>query len=178
MNDRVKPRPWRTLAFWAFCLSGVSTVIAGLAATFTGFQYRDSHRALFVTPHVDFETEDDPDYPPMGLAIENEGPGPAVIKTLTLYVDRVAMKDTDEALEYGKINSDVVDYFTLDPGDTMALGEKDWLLRYVKPPRKKIKQKDIDDFAEFLDEHVTVYVEYCSVMGNCTSRCSINGRCQ
>jgi hypothetical protein len=176
MSNGVKAPPWhRTAAFWISC---AWLVVAVAAAAFTGLQWRDAHYALFVKPHVDFDTEYDPAVMPMGLAIINEGPGPAVVKSLTYYVDRKPVKDYEEALQYGKINDDIVDYFELEPDDTLAVGEKDWLLKYIKPHGKKIKQKDVEDFADFLDQHVAVHVEFCSVMGVCSERCSTKGRCE
>jgi hypothetical protein len=169
-------RWYRTAAFW---ISVCALVVAVVSAGFTGLQWYDAHNALFVRPHVDFETEDDSDTPPMGIAIINEGPGPAVIKSLTYFVDRKPVQGGyTEALDYGKINSDIVDGFDFDPDDTMAVGKEEWLLRYIKPHGKKIKQKDIDDFADFLDFHIAIYVEFCSVMGVCGNTCSTKGWCK
>jgi hypothetical protein len=167
----------RNPAFWISCLS---LIIAALSAAFTGLQWREAHKQwLFsVKPHVDFDTEDDPDTPPVGIAINNAGPGPAIIKAITYYVDRKQVKDYQEALDYGKVNTDVVNYIEFDPGDTLPVGEKDWLIRYQKPHGGKAKQKDLDNFVDFIDQHIAIKVSFCTITEDvCFEKCSTKGRC-
>lgn len=56
-------------------------VISLGAVAFTGLQRWEAHTQLFlsVKPSVDFYTGNDPDSPPIGIAISNSGPGPATI---------------------------------------------------------------------------------------------------
>ena len=51
---------------------------------------------LSTKPHVDFYIEDDPDEPPVGIAVKNAGPGPATMKSVTFFVDKKVVKDTDK----------------------------------------------------------------------------------
>jgi hypothetical protein len=178
MSNGTKGPPWyRNSALWVSC---ASLVVAGLSAAFTGLQWREAHNQwLFsVKPHVDFDTEDDPDVPPVGIAVNNAGPGPAIVKSVTYYVDRRPVKDYNQAVEYGKINAEIVGYFELEPGDTLAVGEKDWLLQYRKPRGGKVKQKDLDNFLEFIDQRVTIKVSFCTLTEDlCWEKCSTKGRC-
>jgi hypothetical protein len=74
-------------------------VISLVAVFFTGLQWWEAHTQLLlaVKPSVDFYTADDPDSPPVGIAISNAGPGPAIIKSVTFYVDRKSVRDAEEA---------------------------------------------------------------------------------
>lgn len=179
MTDPATPRPWyRPTGSW---LSVISLIIALASAGFAGLLWHEAHNQLLLSirPHVDFDTEDDTDILPVGIAIQNAGPGPAIIKSLTCYVDRKRVTDYKEALEYGKINEDIIDYFEFDPDDAIEVGGKYWLLRYMKPRHARVSQKDLDDFADFIDQHVAVEVSFCSAMGNeCWTKCSIKDRCQ
>src|SRR5215469_16115921 len=94
----VSPRLTGILAIVSFVLSIVSTLVAGASAVFTGLQWHDARDALMLQtkPHVDFETDSDPDSPPIGIAITNAGPGPALIKSVTFYVDHTAFKTAED----------------------------------------------------------------------------------
>jgi hypothetical protein len=175
--------PWyRTLTGWLSC---ASLLISVAVAAFTWLQWREMHNDwLFkVKPHVDFDAEDDPDLPPVGLELSNGGPGPALIKSVRWYVDRKPVRDSAEALEYGKINSDIVAYIEFDPDDTLAVGDKVWLMQYRKPHGGKKKgsqkdEKDLNDFLDFIDYHVAVKVHYCTVTEDpCWDKCSTKDRC-
>jgi hypothetical protein len=68
-------RPHHDTGRAAWSWSNVGTVasilIALAAAGFTGLQWREAHNQtlLQLKPHVDFDTQDDPDAPPVGIAI-------------------------------------------------------------------------------------------------------------
>jgi hypothetical protein len=181
MSNGTKARPWyRTATGW---FSVASLVVALCAAGFTGLQWREAHNQLLlsVKPHITFDTEDDPDSPPVGISISNAGPGPAIIKSVTYYVDRKPVRDYSEAMEYGRINSDIVDYIEFEADDTLAASEKDWLIQYRKPhgTKKAAKdQKDLDTFVDFIDYHLAVKVHYCTAIEDvCSEKCSTKDRC-
>jgi hypothetical protein len=178
-NEDELPRHPRRGVYWQKAIPIVSLAISLGAVAFTALQWREAHNQLLLAmkPSVDFDTEDDPDEPPAGLAISNAGPGPAIIKSLTYYVDRKQVRDVSEALDYGKVNTDQVSYFELDPDDTLAVGEKDWLLKYHGLHGSKFKQKDLDAFVDFIDQHLAVEVSFCSLTGECSTKCSTKGRC-
>jgi hypothetical protein len=153
--------------------SSVST--AGI----TFMQWREAHSQLTYSmkPLVDFDTEDDGDEPPVGIAIENIGTGPAKIKSITYYVDRKPVKDYNEAAEYGKLNPDQTTFwdFDTDNDDTLGVGQKYWLFRHRK--RGKEDQKELDKFVDFIDHNLAIEVQFCSILGECWKKCSTKDRC-
>ena len=164
--------PWHT---W------VPIVISLGAVAFTGLQWWDTHIHVLLSlkPSVDFYIGDDPDSPPVGIAITNAGPGPAVIKSVTYYVDRKSVRDAEEAgTTYGHLSGVELDYVEFDPDDTLAVGQKEWLINYRKPHGSKINQKTIEKFADFIDQNLAVEVTFCPIMGNCSTKCSTKGRCR
>jgi hypothetical protein len=90
--------PLPTAAFWRNIAPVASIGIVLAAAVFSGLQWLDARDQAFLTtkPHVDFDTEDDSDQPIVGIAIMNAGPGPALIKSVSFYVDRKPVADADE----------------------------------------------------------------------------------
>lgn len=155
-------RPWYlTVTGW---FSVVSLIVALGAAAFTGLQWHDAHNQLLLSmkPSVDFDTEDDPDTPPVGIEIRNAGPGPAVVKSLTYYVDR----EVSQRLEN----------FKFQPDDTLAVNENEWLVKHSKYHGKEDKH-EVDKFADFIDQQVGVEVVYCSIAGECWKKCSTIDRC-
>jgi hypothetical protein len=159
----------------------LSIVIALVAAGFTGLQWRETHNQVLLTlkPHVDFDTEDEPDFPPVGIAIINEGPGPAVVKSLAFFVDGKRVKDLSEAEALGKISQDQVRYMEFEPYDVIPAGEKDWLVQYRKPRGGKANPKDAAHFADFIADHLAIEVKFCSVADEtaCWTKCSAKDRC-
>ena len=72
----------------------------------------------------------------------NAGPGPAAIKAITFYVDRKPVADADEmGRTYAKLPAAELDYQIMEPGDTLAVGEKIWLISYRKPRGGKVNQQ-------------------------------------
>jgi hypothetical protein len=173
---------WRTVTFWQSSGTVLSILIAVAAAGFTGMQWYEARNALLLSTrlHVDLDTEDDPDEPPVGIAVTNAGPGPAVIKSVTFYVDRKSVRDADEAgRTYASLSASELGYSELEPGDTLAFGEKVWLIQYRKPRGNKINQKNIEKFADFVDQHLAIEVTFCSAIREdvCWTKCSTKGRC-
>jgi len=89
-QPRHRPVAWRT---W------LPIVISLGAAGFTGLQWWEAHTdaRLAIKPSVDFYIGDDPVEPPVGIAITNAGPGPAIIKAIQFYVNRMPVRDADDA---------------------------------------------------------------------------------
>lgn len=164
---------------WRTAGTVMSILIAVAAAGFTGLQWYEAHQQLLLSmkPSVDFDTEDDPESPPIGIAIRNEGPGPAIVQSLKYHVDRKQVKDLAEAATDGNISSDQIDSFEFDPDDTLAVGEKEWLVKYHKPRGGQANPKDADHFADFINQRLAIQVEFCSVMGDCWIKCSKKDQC-
>ena len=153
-------------------------VISLAAALFTGLQWRETHNqlALSMKPAVDFDTADDPDDPPVGIAISNAGPGPAVIKSVEFYVDRKPVKDAEEAAQRGQLDVEQLNAFEFDEGDTLAVGQKEWLFRYRKT--SKPDEAQAARYADFVGGRLGIEAEFCSVLGDCWIKCSTRGRCE
>jgi hypothetical protein len=136
------------------------------------------HVLLSIKPSVDFYIGNDPDSPPIGIAITNAGPGPAVVKSVKFYVDRKLVQDAEEAgTTYGHLSEAELDSYEFDPDDTLAINEKEWLINYRKPRNGKNNQKNLEKFADFIDQNLAVEVSFCSIMGDCWTKCSTKGRC-
>jgi hypothetical protein len=118
---------WRNVTFWHSSGTVLSILIALAAAGFTGMQLLEARNQLLLStkPHVDFDTESDPDKPPVGIAINNAGPGPALINSVNFYVDRKPVQDADEAgRTYAKLSASEFDAEIIEPNDTLGVGEK------------------------------------------------------
>lgn len=130
---------------------------------------------LSVRPLIVFDTEDDPDDFPFGLSIENRGAGPAIIKSIRYYVNRVSFTDIDSAVAAAHLNSDQTEYKTFDADDPLGAGEVEWLVYRLK--RYSKDHAEANRFADFLDYRLGVEVEYCSLLAECWKKCSTPGRC-
>jgi hypothetical protein len=173
---------WRNIAFWQTGGTVLSLFIALAAAAFTGMQWYENREALLLStkPHVDFDIEDDPAELPVGIAINNGGPGPATIKSVIFYVDRKPVQDADEvAKTYAKLGDNEYTYNEFDPDDTLAVNEKVWLIEYRKPRGGKINEQKLGKFADFIDQNLAIQVTFCSTIREevCWTKCSAKGRC-
>jgi hypothetical protein len=141
MANGAEFRPWyRTATGW---FSVVSLIVALGAAAFTALQWQDAHNQLLLSmkPAVEFDTEDDADAPPVGVEITNAGPGPAVIKSVTYFVDRKSVKDWPEAADYAKLDAAQIQIFRFEPDDTLAVNENEWLVKHSKYHGKEDKKE-------------------------------------
>jgi hypothetical protein len=168
---------------WRNAAPIASIVIALAAAAFTGLQWLETRDQAFLTtkPHVNFDIENDPDQPTVGIAITNAGPGPASIKAITFYVDRKPVADADQmGQSYAKLSPAELDYQIMEPDDTLAVGERVWLISYRKPRGGKINQANKSGFADFIEKSAAIEVEFCSVIREhaCWTKCSDKGRCR
>ena len=130
---------------------------------------------LATKPHVDFDIEDDSDEPMVGIAIKNAGPGPAVIKAITFYVDRKPVADADDmGRTYAKLPAAELHYQIMEPGETLEVGETVWPISYRKPRAGKVNQATKAAFGDFLDKSAAIEIEFCSVIREteCWTKCS------
>jgi hypothetical protein len=126
-------------------------------------------------PSINFTTAEDEDDPPVGISIENAGPGPALIKSVTWYVNKQPFKDVDKAMKLDDFPN--VHSLELEQGDTLGVGETDWLVRYVKKPHGTAEENELDNYIDELDK-TAVKVEFCPVTGaDCGEKCSTAGLC-
>lgn len=169
------------VAFWREWRVCVPIAISILAAVFTGLQWREAHqqRGFQLKPLVNFYTEDGEDQSTVGVSITNNGPGPAIIKSITYFVDRKLVRDVDEAVQYGKLNQDIVRVIQYDEDDALASGRTEWLIsRSTKAAAKsKMDREELDRFLDFIDEKLGIEITYCSIDDECGKKCSTKGRC-
>jgi hypothetical protein len=169
--------------FWRNLAPAAAIFISLAVAVFSGLQWLAMRDQVFLTtkPHVDFDVEDDSDEPMVGIAITNAGPGPATIKAITFYVDRKPVADADDmGRTYAKLPAAELDSQIMEPGDTLAVGEKVWLINYRKPRGGKVNQATKAAFGDFLDKSAAIEIEFCSVIREteCWTKCSDKGRCR
>jgi hypothetical protein len=132
---------------------------------------------LSMKPSVDFEIADDPDDLPVGIDIQNSGPGPAVIKSITYYVDKKVVGEVSKLVDFENLEN--VPTYDFDNGDTLAVGEHHWLLSYKSKPQGRDDQKKFDGFVDLIDHHLAAEVEFCPVLpGDCFTKCSTKGWCK
>ena len=169
---------------WATAITAIVAVYGAGLSTLVFYDQRNEARSLLLLstkPHVDFQIENDPDQLPVGIAVKNAGPGPADIRSVTFYVDRKPVADAEEAGNtIGKLSLSELDYEIFDPDDTLAVGETAWLIRYRKPRGGKINQKNLEHFADFVDQNLAIEIQFCSTIREdlCWTKCSTKGRCQ
>jgi hypothetical protein len=161
-----------------FLLPTVAVVISLFALYFSWQQSHDIHNQLLLSmkPSLNFMVAEDADDLPVGISIENAGPGPARIKSITWFVDRKPFDDVNKAMDL----ESMVDVHSLeiDEGDTLGVGETDWLLKYSKKPHGREEEEEINNFIDRID-HTAVEVEFCPVLGNeCGKKCSTKGWCE
>jgi hypothetical protein len=92
-------------------------------------------------------------------------------------VDRKLATDLAQVIDLAGLSE--VHYTDLDPGDTLAVGEKEWILKYTKKPRTKADEKELEELSNSIDQHVAVRVEFCPVLSDeCGKKCSKEGWCE
>jgi len=156
-------------------VSWIALGISSLALCISAFQAWQTrrHDRLSVRPLIDFTYEVDGRERNVGLAMENVGLGPAVIRSITIYVDRKAVKDWYEAADYGNFKEhDLLKTFELDKDSVLKIGET--MLLFGRDTRNKM---DLDRFIDFVDQRLAVSITFCSIDDECQTRCSIEGRC-
>lgn len=158
----------------------VSMVSLYISHQQSGLSYRQLE--LSTKPSVDFITANDPEAPPIGLAISNSGPGPARIVWIHYYVDRKLVRDLTEAVDYGKLSKDHFEEMEFEEDDTLAVNDKTWLFKYHR--RGKSDSSEANKFADFVDKNLSAKVRFCSIMADndssptlCWEKCSAKERC-
>jgi hypothetical protein len=160
-------------------LPWLAVVISLIALLFSGLQWRESHSQLLLSmkPSVDFELLDDPDDLPVTINIQNSGPGPAIIKSITYYEDKKVIGDIDKLLNYRDLST--IQKYEYEEGDTLAVGEHHFLLSQKSKPRGKEEKKMLDEFVDLIDHHLAIEVVFCPVLpGDCFTKCSTKGWCK
>jgi len=145
-------------------------IISMFVSAYQAYETRH-HDGLSMRPMLTFYYNTD-DEPVVGLSLENDGLGPAILKSIVIYVNRVPVKDWDKAIDDGKINNDYVHETDFDKNDVLPAGRSEFVLSYLTKDRKGLKR-----FMEFVDKHLAVSINYCSINGECQTKYSSEGRC-
>jgi hypothetical protein len=145
-----------------------------IAVIFSGLQWYEAHqqKRLQNRPLVGFYIEDDINEPKKGLAIENHGTGPAVVKAVRYFVDGSLIDDSAKILRHGQLDPDQDFGFFLEEGDALGVGQRVWLIDYRTKNPKEMRR-----FVEFLGERINMEIEFCSIDSECWTRCSTKGAC-
>jgi hypothetical protein len=159
-------------------LSWVAIFISVGAAVLSGLQWWESHQSLQLSmrPSVSFEVVvDAEDFPksPLGISIKNSGPGPAIIQSVVFYINgkNVGGSIAKEIENRGWQHH--FQYYTFDPGDTLAVNEQQWLLR----TNASNNPNDAPQIVDFLS-HLNIKVTFCPILTSQPfTRCSTTGGC-
>jgi hypothetical protein len=108
----------------------------------------------------------------VGMAIRNVGPGLAILRSVTYYVDGNAVDDPDDILAQAKLDSDRDFGWNMDRGNSMAPGETDWLVDY-----HAARKEDQDRAIDFVEKHLQIGVDYSTAAGVNKQTCSTAGGC-
>jgi hypothetical protein len=127
---------------------------------------QDAHNQLLFStrPSLSMTTFDDIDELPIGISIQNAGPGPARIKSVKYFVDGKPIVDLDKATNFEGLPE--VHIIELEADDTLAVGENEWLLKDTRKPHEKDDEKAMDAFVDFVDHHLVIKVEFCPIVGD------------
>jgi hypothetical protein len=161
-------------AWYQWYVPWVTTLIAAGIAT---WQAWDAHvSAQFARqPAIVFDTEDDPTMDPLGVSIENPGNGPATIRWTHYYNDKNRIDDVDDLVAAAGLNANQYVYWKFDAGDALGVGQKEWLLMHDK--KFSGDKKERAKFADFLEHHLGIEVQACSLANECATKCSTKGLC-
>ncbi len=151
----------------------LSIAALGIAAWQSWDTHVSTKRAL--QPLLAFDLEDDPEQFPFGIMVENDGAGPAIIKSVTYYVDNLPIEDVDKVIAAAKLNSKQTDTQLFDRDDALGVGRNMWLLSRSK--RNRADTTEANKFADFLGDHLDVKINYCSLAGDCFTKCSTPDHC-
>jgi hypothetical protein len=156
-------------------LSWLAIIVSVAAAAFTGLQWIEARHQtqLANEASIGFDINTEPTQRRLGVSIRNVGPGVLTIRSITYYVDHKIVTDINDAVEKAQLDPDNDHGIDLEAGDPMAVGDKVWVLDYRTKRKEEIKRA-----ADFIENHFSVGVDYCSANGKCRFTCSNDGSCQ
>ena len=153
----------------------ISLVVSIAAISISVYAAYDNHRNYkrAVEPLLTFTNNLDGLGPEVGVSVENAGAGPAIFHTMTIYVDRKPVRKWEEVFEYGDLG-DKKEIRRLNYDNDVILHSGGSLLLFG---RQTTKNTGLDQFIDFVDHHLGVYIVYCSIDDECQAACSVDGRC-
>jgi hypothetical protein len=159
-------------------LTWIPIVISFLALGLSGYEFYSNRQRIHAldTPLIKFEENSDTDDPLVGIRVVNVGSAIAILKKVTYYVDRKPLDNGADVIEAGNLED--IGYYQFDDNDALAVGESEWMLS-MTTKGKGFERKKIDHFLEFIDKHVAIGADVCSVTtGKCETECSTDGWCK
>jgi hypothetical protein len=154
-------------------ISAMSVVIALAASTSAVIQAWDGHRQNQIANDAslafDIDTDDRGDR--FGISLRNVGPGKVHVDKVIYYVDNKVVNDIESAIDAAKLDTNRLRTIDLTD-DWMGPGEVIPIFRY-RAPSKTEQEKA----ATFVEEHLEVAIDYCTVGGRCEIKSSERGHC-
>jgi hypothetical protein len=154
-------------------ISAMSVVIALAASVSTTIQAVDGHKQNVINndSSLGFDIDTDERDDRFGISLRNVGPGKVHINAVIYYVDNKNVDSIESAIEAAKLESNKLRIVDLTD-DWMGAGELVPIFRY-----KASSRDERDKAATFVEEHLEVAIDYCTVGGRCETKCSERGRC-
>jgi len=161
-----------TLDICAIIISIASALIALASTVSTCILTLDAHRqnAIANDASLGFDIDTDEGSNKLGMTLRNVGPGKVHINAVSYYVDGKPVSGIEDAIIAAKLSSALLLPFDLED-DWMGPGEATPIFKYTA-----LKSQQ-DDAATFVEEHVAVAVNYCTIGNRCEIKCSERGRC-
>jgi hypothetical protein len=156
---------------WAQWMALTLVLVSGDALAFPTWDGHARSTKYFQQPSLVFDMEDDPDEYPMGVMVENEGAGPAIIKTVTYYVRTAEITDGNplSVINAGKLDAKRTKFHELKRGDVLRVGEQMWL--FWRGENDKADPEEAARFASFIDDDLEVKIQYQSSSGDTFTQC-------
>lgn len=156
---------------WAHWMALTVALISGDALAFPTWDGHARSTKYFQQPSLVFDTEDDPDQYPMGLMVENEGTGPAIIKAVTYYVHKEEITDGNplSVINAAKLDAKQTKFRELKRGEAFGVGEQMWL--FWRGEKDKADAEEAAKFANFIDDDLVVKIQYQSSSGDTFTQC-------
>jgi hypothetical protein len=152
-------------------ISAMSVLIALAASVSACIQAWDAHRQSRIAndASLGFDFDTDPGKR-LGIKLRNVGPGKVLINAVIYYVDNKPVADIGDVIVAAKF--DAARFLQIDlKDDWMGPGEVVPIFQY------RPSTADRDRAEAFVEEHMEVAVDYCTVGQRCEVKCSERGHC-
>jgi|ERR1051326_7976375 hypothetical protein len=148
--------------------------VLALAVAINGAIEARKHNKLSVRPYVRFNHIGAANAPKVGLNVENNGLGPAVISKFSIFLNKERMEKygfpdwegvSDKLSDI--LDSNSTEWFWSSDGYVVKAGQS--LTLYMIPPEKV---RDLRVFRKLISEKLIVRLHVCSLYGECDDVCS------
>jgi hypothetical protein len=151
----------------------LSVAILSFALSSFAIYQTSYHDKISIKPVLGFFENPDDSLPEVGITVENDGLGPAIIQSVDIFVDHTKVKDWQQAVDYCHIkNPDEADWYELEKGDPIRVSQS--IPLFFRPTKNRV---GLDSFVECIDKHLGVFITYDSLDGEHFTKCSAEGHC-